>query len=172
MAAYRRDFDAIAEILAGGPELGVLALDAVGRDGLRAAFAAFADTHAAASIRRCWSTWNSLCDFLTTGGLIEANPMRYVGRPKAESAKARALEPGEFTRLLAALAADDGADPRAWPQRDRALILTGLLAGLRREELIAANLADLRPTPEVRSCWCTGRETRSGQCRSRQLWSP
>jgi integrase/recombinase XerC len=33
---------------------------------MRAAFAAYADDHEAASIRRCWSSWNVLCTFLYT----------------------------------------------------------------------------------------------------------
>jgi integrase len=35
-----------------------------------------------------------------------------------------------------------------WPERDRAIILTALLAGLRSEELINANVGDLRRTPD------------------------
>ena len=39
---------------------------------MQTAFAAYADSHEAASIRRCWSNWNTLCDFLYTGELITA----------------------------------------------------------------------------------------------------
>jgi hypothetical protein len=35
------------------------ALDELNRDALRTAFSVFAATHAAASIRRAWSTWNT-----------------------------------------------------------------------------------------------------------------
>ena len=49
---------------------------------MRGAFAQYAETHKAASIQRCWSTWNVLCAFLYTSELIPANPMPLVGRPK------------------------------------------------------------------------------------------
>ena len=58
---------------------------------MRAAFAAYASTHEPASIRRCWSTWNVLCDFLYTAELIAANPMPFVGRPKAAKTLPRSL---------------------------------------------------------------------------------
>jgi hypothetical protein len=43
------------------------------KDSLRAAFAAYAETHSAASIRRCWSTSNTLCTYLYTAELIDDN---------------------------------------------------------------------------------------------------
>ena len=39
----------------------------------------------------CWSTWNVLCDFLYTAELIPANPMPFVGRPKAAKTLPRSL---------------------------------------------------------------------------------
>jgi site-specific recombinase XerC len=66
--AYRQDFAAIATQLAGAPDRVVhLTPDAITRDAMQTAFAAYADTHEAASIRRCWSNWNTLCDFLYSG---------------------------------------------------------------------------------------------------------
>ena len=58
---------------------------------MRATFAAYASTHEPASIRRCWSTWNVFCDFLYTAELIPANPMPFVGRPKAAKTLPRSL---------------------------------------------------------------------------------
>jgi hypothetical protein len=79
--AYRQDFDAIATLLAGGEDLSGMALGAITIDTLRTAFARYAQTHEAASIQRCWSTWNVLCTFL--GGKdrripIEPAHSRYV----------------------------------------------------------------------------------------------
>ena len=48
---------------------------------MRQAFAAYAGTHEAASIRRCWSTWNTLCSFLFTADLLPANPMQVGPNP-------------------------------------------------------------------------------------------
>jgi len=49
---------------------------------MRAAFAAYAESHEPASIRRCWSTWNTLCTFLFANEEIPMNPMPLIGRPK------------------------------------------------------------------------------------------
>src|ERR687898_335885 len=73
--------------------------------------------------------WNVLCDFLYTAELIPANPMSFVGRPKA------AKPPGSPPqRAVAALleAVDRDREPQRrsdWRERDLSLILTGLLAG-------------------------------------------
>jgi integrase/recombinase XerC len=69
------------EVGTGGPP--DIALIDITKFSMRAAFAAYALTHEPASIRRCSSTWNVLCDFPYTAGLIPANPMPFVGRPKA-----------------------------------------------------------------------------------------
>ena len=82
MKAYRQDFTAVADLLASGDPAGVALID-ITKNTMRAAFAGYASTHEPASIRRCWSTWNVLCDFLYTNELIPANPMPFVGRPKA-----------------------------------------------------------------------------------------
>lgn len=55
--AYRQDFAAIATLVAGTAEdLARLSAPERTKDSLRAAFAAYAETHSATSIRRCWST--------------------------------------------------------------------------------------------------------------------
>ena len=44
------------------------------KDNLRAAFAVYAESRSAASIRRCWSTWNTLCTFLYTASPVPRSP--------------------------------------------------------------------------------------------------
>ena len=78
MKAYRQDFIAIATLVAGGNST-VLAVTDITKDSMRSAFAAYARDHEAASIRRCWSTWNVLCTFLYTSEQLAANPMQLVG---------------------------------------------------------------------------------------------
>src|SRR5436305_5903207 len=83
LKAYRQDFDAIAILVAGdaaGPAR--MSLGDITTDSMRTAFARYATTHEAASIQRCWSSWNVLCTFLYTSELIGANPMPLFGRPK------------------------------------------------------------------------------------------
>jgi integrase/recombinase XerC len=112
---------------------------------MRTAFAQYAETHEAATIQRCWSTWNVLCTFLYTSELIVANPMPLVGRPKLAKTLPKALPTDSVAALLGALNADPERRRRSdWVERDRALILTALLAGLRADELLRANVGDLR----------------------------
>ena len=116
---------------------------------MRTAFARYAESHEAATIQRCWSTWNVLCTFLYTSELIPANPMPLVGRPKLAKTLPKALPTDSVTALLATLHSDSVPRRRSdWIERDRALILTGLLAGLRADELLRANVGDLRRTDD------------------------
>jgi integrase/recombinase XerC len=149
MKAYRQDFDAIATFVAGGADGGArMSLGDITTDTMRTAFAQYAETHEAASIQRCWSTWNVLCTFLYTSELIAANPMPLVGRPKPAKTLPKALPTDSVIALLAALASDPERRRRDWIERDRALILTGLLAGLRADELLRANIGDIRRTDD------------------------
>src|SRR6516225_10104085 len=100
--AYRQDFAAIAALLAGGPEhVEHLTPEMITREAIQTAFAAYADTHEAASIRRCWSTWNTLCSFLYTGELIESNPMPLIGRPKVPKSLPKGLGADLISEILA-----------------------------------------------------------------------
>jgi site-specific recombinase XerC len=150
LKAYRQDFDAIATLIAGGEDLSAMALGAITIETLRTAFARYAQTHEAASIQRCWSTWNVLCTYLFfTAELIAANPMPMVGRPKHAKTLPKALPADAVAALLGALSADPPPRRRTdCMQRDRALILTALLAGLRADELVRANVGDLRRTDD------------------------
>jgi len=151
MKAYRQDFDAIATLIAGADtsDMSRMSLGDITTDSMRTAFAQYAETHEAATIQRCWSTWNVLCTFLYTSELIAANPMPLVGRPKLPKTLPKALPTESVTSLLAALSSDPEPRRRSdWIERDRALILTALLAGLRADELLRANVGDLRPSDD------------------------
>jgi integrase/recombinase XerC len=146
MKAYRQDFVAIAGLVTGGDPVGMNIVD-VTKDSMRAAFAAYAQDHEAASIRRCWSTWNVLCTFLYTGEQLAANPMQLVGRPKLAKSLPKALPRDAVGALLDTVAQDrDSKRQTDWAERDLAIILTALLAGLRAEELRGANIGDIRTT--------------------------
>ncbi|GAB5000510.1 tyrosine-type recombinase/integrase [Mycobacterium avium] len=117
--------------------------------GLGDAFAAYARDHEAASIRRCWSTWNVLCTFLYTGEQLAANPMQLVGRPKLAKALPKALPRTGVEALLETVAQDRDSNRQTdWAERDLAIILTALLAGLRAEELRQADVGDIRTTDD------------------------
>ena len=105
-----------------------------------------------------------MCTYLYTAELIGANAMPMVGRPKLAKTLPKAL-PAD---AVAALLTDLGADPQPqrrtdWMQRDRALILTALLAGLRADELLRANVGDLRRTDDgavIHVCGKGGKDRR------------
>jgi site-specific recombinase XerD len=148
--AYRQDFAAIAQLMAADrARIGELTPAAITKEAMRAAFAAYADTHSAASIRRCWSTWNTLCTFLFTAELLDANPMPLIGRPKVPKSLPKGLGAETVSGLLTAIDADSGSPRRSdWPERDAALVLIAVLAGLRADELLHANVGDVRTTTE------------------------
>jgi site-specific recombinase XerD len=148
--AYRQDFGAIAELLAGDQvQVAQLTPAGITKDAIRAAFAIYAESREPATIRRCWSTWNTLCAFLQNSDLLATNPMALVGRPKMPKPLPKGLGAEIVAGLLAAIDGDSGTRRRGdWPERDRALVLTGVLAGLRTDELIGANIGDIRLTDD------------------------
>ncbi|MBY8875816.1 tyrosine-type recombinase/integrase, partial [Micromonospora sp. PLK6-60] len=142
LAAYRRDLRAVAELLARDhtPPLPLAALPvgALSPRALRAAFARFAATRAAASVHRAWSSWNAFFMFLVAEQVVAGNPMPAVGRPRAPLPSPKPLR-GEDTpeQLLAAVARADGRQRDPWPERDVAVLALALCAGLRLSELLA-----------------------------------
>jgi site-specific recombinase XerD len=148
MKAYPQDFEAIALSLCGDREAIVDLMPAdLTKGAMRLAFASYAEGRAAASIRRCWSTWNAICTFLYTAELLAANPMPLIGRPKVPKSLPKGLSLETVTGLVAAVDhGDDGRSVAEWAERDRAIIFIALLAGLRSEELINANVGDIRAT--------------------------
>ncbi len=53
----------------------MLHLEHLTKVALRAAFASWADDHAAASVLRAHSSWSSFFDFLVAEDLVEGNPI-------------------------------------------------------------------------------------------------
>jgi integrase/recombinase XerC len=104
LQAYRQDFDAIARIVADDPQqISALTPRSITKDSMRQPFAAYAESHEAASIRRGWSTWNTLCCYLFTADLVPANPMELVGRPKLAKALPKSLPQPAAQALLNAI---------------------------------------------------------------------
>jgi integrase/recombinase XerC len=148
MKAYRQDFIAIATLVTAGDPARLGVAD-ITKESMRAAFAAYARDHEAASIRRCWSTWNVLWTFLYTGEQLAANPMQLVGRPKLAKPLPKALPRTAVEALLETTAQDQASQHQIdWAERDLAIILTALLAGLRADELRQADVGDIRTTDD------------------------
>ncbi|RVW03241.1 tyrosine-type recombinase/integrase [Rhodococcus spongiicola] len=157
LKAYRQDYAGICEFLAHqtGTAVSELSVDVITKPAMQQAFATFAATHEVASIRRCWSTWNTLCDFLFSLDAIVANPMSAVLRPKAPRRIPKALPSDAVARLIATLQEDDTDGVRPWGERDLAIILTALLTGMRSSELIAVNIGDVRSAADDGSTGAT-----------------
>jgi hypothetical protein len=65
--AYRQDFESIGTLLCGDQAtVGELQPTDLSKENLCAVFAMYAEHHAAETIRRCWSTWNTHA-WLSTG---------------------------------------------------------------------------------------------------------
>jgi site-specific recombinase XerC len=88
-----------------------------------------------------------LCDFLYAGELITGNPMPLIGRPKVAKALPKGLGAETIAELLRVIDEDCGSGRRSdWAERDRAIVLTAVLAGLRADELVRADVGHIRPT--------------------------
>jgi len=106
---------------------------ALGRSGLRLVIAAVAHHH-----RRAGHPWSS-------GDPTVATVMRGILRRQRTPVRpAAALGTAEVRRLLATCGEDDGDRRGLAGLRDRALLLTAFAGGLRRSELVALDIPDLR----------------------------
>jgi site-specific recombinase XerD len=80
------------------------------------------------------------------------------GRPAPRTEEpAKALPDNAVASLLSTLSAEPERRRSDWIERDRALILTALLAGLRSDELVRANVGDIRPTDDGAVLQLTGK---------------
>jgi site-specific recombinase XerD len=149
--AARSDFAVIHRFLQESAGADDVSVDEVTPRRLRLAFACFAETHAAASIARCWSTWNQFYGFLVSEELVAGNPMGVVAKPKVGRRMPKPLQ-GEDApeQLLQTVAAGARPGRWPWPERDLAFLATALLAGLRLSELIALNLGSIDGRPGER----------------------
>ena len=73
--------------------------------------------------------------------------MALIVRPKVPKSLPKSLGIETISELLHVIDGDRGSRRRNdWTERDRALILTAVLAGLRADELLRANIGDIRAT--------------------------
>ncbi len=94
--------------------------------------------YAPASLSRKLSTVRSLCRYLTESGALAADPSQYLPGPRRRRRLPRTLRPGEIDALMAAAG---GAEPAALRDRLALELLYG--AGLRSQELVGVDLADV-----------------------------
>lgn len=145
--AYRNDYGNLRELLARNLRIKPNELtveDLKNKPVLWSSFGSQFKDRPASSRQRAWSTWNGLCEFLVNQDYLPANPMRSVRKRNsgAPPPPPKAIEGPDVYRLLAQLAMPDQDDNNGWRERDLALILSGLLLGLRTGDMINLNIRD------------------------------
>jgi site-specific recombinase XerD len=105
---------------------------------------------------------SSFYRFLQDGGLVDHNPTDGVQRPRAEPSPPRGLDRGEIKALLGAV-----PDTQAG-KRDRAIILTFLLTGRRRSEILNLRAGDLSRNASVFYAY----RGKGGKAKRRELPEP
>ncbi|MGQ0841787.1 tyrosine-type recombinase/integrase [Actinokineospora sp.] len=162
-AAYRRDLAGVTAMLADELETpdAEIELAAVSARPLRAAFGAFADTHAKSSVARAWSTWNQFFQFCVADGFAAGNPMGAIGRPRPEPLSPKPLR-GEGTpeELLSAIAGGARRARAPWAERDLVVLALGLVAGLRAAEMRALRRSSVVGRPGERRLFVHGKANR------------
>jgi integrase/recombinase XerD len=160
VAAYRRDLEGVGRRLAAAADVPLegLGLEHLTRSALREAFADWAGDHAAASIRRAWSTRNGLFEFLVAEEVVAANPMTAITPPRQNRGRAKAI-PGEDVaiRLLQSAATEDPTGRHPWPARDVALLATFLVTGIRLSEGVALDVGAFDGPPGARRLAVVGK---------------
>lgn len=175
-AAYRRDLAGITAHLPDvvGIERDLLRGAVLDATAMREAFGRFADTHANASVARCWSTWNQFFIHLVADGVISGNPMPAVRAPSRPRQAPKPLlardnvdDTPEILLRSASQPRDNARDP--WPEREVAVIAMLLLTGLRSAELLSLTLGSIVGRPEERRVQVTGK---GGKARSVPMEEP
>ncbi|MGZ4499709.1 MAG: site-specific integrase [Nocardioidaceae bacterium] len=147
-AAYQRDLAAICEAAAahlGGPvdqlRLGDLTLRV-----LRAAFAAWSEGRAAATVRRAHSTWSGFFEYLVSEELLAGSPMPGVAKPKAPRRLPKPFAEDDAARIVRVLTDSSVRRRDPWPELDAAVVLTAMVTGVRAAELLAVDIGDVTRT--------------------------
>jgi site-specific recombinase XerC len=93
------------------------------------------------------ATWNLLCTLLYTSEQLTANPMQLIGRPKLAQPLPKALPQVPSKHSCRPLLGTESPKRQTdWAQRDLALVLTAIVAGLRADELRQCDIGDIRTT--------------------------
>lgn len=128
--------------------LSVLQPAHLGRDAMISAFATYATDHAAASIRRCRSTWTGFCQWLVVHRqLLETNPVEFVEPPKARKWRPRPISEEDLARIVQAAQRPYEKARNPWPELEQALCALFVGAGVRVSEAISVRVGDVRRSP-------------------------
>ena len=140
IAAYRRDLEAVAELLIDPINRAVddMTLDDVTVPMLRSAFGMRAEVSAPATMARTHSVWSRFYRFSRSEGLTAISPLDEVEKVKTGTVRPRSIEaPDLAVRLLETAAAPPpGRSSTRWAARDAAIVTVLMSTGVRLSELV------------------------------------
>ena len=161
VAAYRRDLEAVAELLIDPIDKAVddMTLDDVTVPALRSAFGIRAEVSAAATMARTHSTWTRFYRFCRSEGLTTAAPIDEIEKAKTGTTRPRSIEtPDLAVRLLETAAAPPpGKTSTRWPARDTAIVTVLMSTGIRLAELVDLNCQSITGEPGAFQLDVTGK---------------
>ncbi len=107
------------------------------------AFAIYAKGRASASIRRALSTWRQFGKWLVREGHCDLNVAELVDAPARGTWQPKPVAPEDLAAIATVVPQVDPSARQPWPERDVALFVLFVLAGLRTSEAIALTNGDL-----------------------------
>ncbi|MFC6285286.1 tyrosine-type recombinase/integrase [Nocardioides sp. GCM10027113] len=148
-AAYQRDLAAILRAASErlGRPVDDLCLGDLTLPVLRHAFGTWSQGRAAASVRRCHSTWSGFFEHLVSEELISGSPMPGVAKPRSPQRLPKPFAEDDAARIVRTLTDASVRRRQPWPELDAAVVLTGLVTGVRSAELLATDVGDVTRTP-------------------------
>ncbi|MBP7928655.1 MAG: tyrosine-type recombinase/integrase [Acidimicrobiia bacterium] len=140
-------------------ELGRVTISDLNNDQLASAFAKFARTHAASSIRRARSTWRGFCQWLVTDDeTLAFNPIDKLEGPRKTPWQPKPISEEDLVRLIEAAQRPDPSARSPWPELERAICATFVGAGLRVSEVANLQVGNLhRSITGIDSLHVTGK---------------
>ncbi len=109
---------------------------------LEDAFASYASTHAASSVRRLMSTWRQFCLWLVREGELVANPLDHIESPGRAPWIPKPLQPEDLAAVAGEASLPSPTSRSPWPERDEALFALFIAAGVRVSEAIGMRIGD------------------------------
>ena len=140
-------------------ELGRVTLGDLNNEQLGEAFADFARTHAASSIRRARSTWRGFCQWLVTDlECLDSNPIDKLEGPRKTPWQPKPIAEEDLLRLIGAAQRPDPQARNPWPELEQAVCAVFVGAGLRVSEVVDLKVGNLhRSVDGIDSLHVTGK---------------
>lgn len=111
-----------------------------------------------ATVRRLWACATAVCSWLVSRRHLEGNPMAGVDNAARPDIQPKALSDSQVRSVLDAAASVPLPGVRIrWPGRDTALVLVGVLAGLRASEIVQLSVGAIRQRDDSLTLHVTGK---------------